>query len=261
MFDALGLSLRKSLALPGLVGLALALIVTTFHLRALAADPSIFVRAAPSMADPRHTPASLRVMQPDQAYDGEYFYRLALDPLVVRDVGITLDNPSYRHQRILYPLLVRFMSLGQDDWVPWVMVIVNVAGLALLGLLGPRYALDLGRPAWSGIALPLYVGFTFTLARDLSKIVQACLLVGMLLALNCGRALWAAGLMALAVLARETALLLAIALLATAVKEWAVGSPRRVTPVAPIGSARRITPVAAAAGAGICCYLAVQVVL
>src|SRR3979409_350717 len=143
--------LRTSLLFPPIVGLLLALAVVGLHLLALGADPSVFVRAAPPLANPTRVPASLRVMDADQAYDGQFFYRLAVDPLLVRDVGITLDGPSYRQQRLLYPLLVSALSLGQEAWVPWLLIALNVAGLAFLGALGARYAVALNHDAWWGV--------------------------------------------------------------------------------------------------------------
>jgi hypothetical protein len=188
-------------------------------------------------------------MDVDQAYDGEFFYRLAVDPLLVRDVGITLDSPSYRQQRLLYPLLVGALSLGREAWVPWLLIVVNVVGLAVLGFVGARYAVAVNHAAWWGIALPLYVGFTYTLARDLSEIVEVCLLTAMLLAVH--RRLFAFGAlwMGLAVLARETAVVLAVALLVAWVWDRLRNPAGRRTPLLLVGSA------------GVACYLALQTTL
>jgi len=191
----------------------LALTVVGLHFSALGADPSVFVRAAPPLADPLKVPSSLHTVNADQAYDGEFFYRLAVDPLLVRDVGINLDGPSYRQQRLLYPLVVAALSLGQEAWVPWLLIAVNVVGLSVLGFLGARYAIATDHPGWWGIAVPLYVGFTYTLARDLSEIVEACLLMAALLALQHKRIAIGAACMGLAVFARETAIIIAVALL------------------------------------------------
>jgi hypothetical protein len=238
-------ALRTSTTLPALVGLVLALVIVVGHLWLLGDDFSVFVRAAPPFAEPGKAPPSLRILEPAQTYDGQFFYRLAVDPWVTREVGVSLDHPSYRQQRILYPLIVRVLSLGQDAWVPVVLVAVNVAGLAVLGSLGARLAMALGAPVWWGVALPLWAGFTFSLARDLSEIVQSCFLVATLLALQQRRWRLAAAPMALAVLARETAVLLAVAILAASALEKAAG--------------RTPTHHAWWAGAaGLLCYLGLQ---
>jgi hypothetical protein len=204
------------LLLPGAVGLALACLVVALHLALLGNDLSVFVRAAPPFSTPEGLPPSLRLLQPDQSYDGQYYYRLALDPGLTRDVGITLDKPAYRQQRLLYPLLAHVLALGQDDWVPASLLVLNVFGLALLGVLGALYARDMGLSPWYGLGLALFPGFAFTLARDLAEILEACLLVGCALALRRDRAAAAAVLLALAVLTRETAVVLAATLLAVA---------------------------------------------
>ncbi|MGI9147977.1 MAG: hypothetical protein ACR2IK_15725 [Chloroflexota bacterium] len=212
-----------STALPSAVGLLLSLAVVLGHLWMLGNDPAVFVRAAPPFASPATAPASLRILEPEQTYDGQFFYRLAVDPLLTRDVGVNLDHPSYRQQRMLYPFFVRVLSLGQDAWVPWLLIAANVVGLTALGALGGRFAVELGAPAWWGIGLPFWAGFSFSLARDLSEIVQACFFVATLLLLQQGRSRLAAAPMTLAVLARETATLLAFVLLASSVVERVTG--------------------------------------
>jgi len=242
-------ALQTNIALPALAGLLLALTVVVGHLWLLGNDPSVFVRAAPPFAFAATAPPGVRVLEADQTYDGQFFYRLAVDPWATREVGVTLDHPSYRQQRILYPLVVHVLSLGQDAWVPWLLIAVNVAGLAVLGGLGARFAVHFGAPAWWGVGPPLWTGFSFSLARDLSEIVQACLVVGALLLLHQGRWRLAAAPMALAVLARETATPLAFVLLASSVVEGLAG--RR-------GPARD----AWCAGlAGLACFVGVQAVL
>jgi len=224
-------------------------VIVVGHLRALGNDLSIFVRTAPPFAQADEVSPSLRVLDPAQVYDGQFFYRLAVDPLAVREVGIRFDHPSYRQQRILYPLIAYVLSAGRDTWVPFVLVAINGAGLVLLGGLGARFAIELDAPAWWGCLLPLWAGFTYTLARDLSEITQACFLVGTLLAMQRRRPRPAAVLMALAVLARETAVILAVAILI-----WSIA--RRVS-----GTRKRVDPAWLVGAAGLASYLGLQAVL
>ena len=55
-------------------------------------------------------------------YDGRFSYHIAVNPL-----GSTegLDEPNYRYQRILYPLLAKLFSFGIAELVPWVMLALN----------------------------------------------------------------------------------------------------------------------------------------
>lgn len=197
-----------------LFGLVLAAIVAGLHLAVLGGDVSGFVRAGPPQVDPTHVPASLRLVAAEQAYDGEYFYRLTLDPLVVEPVGIALDGPSYRQQRLLYPLLARAAALGRVDWAPAALVAVNVIGLGVLGWLGGHFAQAAGRRRWWGVLIPLYPGFAYSLTRDLAEITEVTFLLAAIAVLN-RRPPWAAAvLLACAVAARETALIFCLALIA-----------------------------------------------
>jgi hypothetical protein len=199
--------------LPGLVGLLLAAAIVGGRLSASGGDPSTFIRAGGSLVDPARVPPSLRLVPEAGIYDGEFFYRLALDPLAVRDVGIQLDGPAYRHQRLLYPLIVWVLSLGQPVAAAWLLVLINALGLGVLGVLGGQLAREEKHPAWWGIGLPLYAGFTYSLARDLAEIVEACWLAGMLLAIQRRAWRWAALALALAVLSRESAFIFGVGLL------------------------------------------------
>jgi hypothetical protein len=53
-------------------------------------------------------PPGLTVMPGSGGYEGVIFYRLALNPFTREATahGITIDNSSYRQQRVGYPLLI-----------------------------------------------------------------------------------------------------------------------------------------------------------
>ncbi len=69
-------------------------------------DPSFFVTAGAFFVDRQSAPASLSILNGSHGYDGQFYYRLALDPFPAQrtNFGITLDVPAYRQQRILYPI-------------------------------------------------------------------------------------------------------------------------------------------------------------
>ena len=178
-------------------------------------DPSYFITAGADYVDVQQAPANLTLHENPRGYDGQFFYRFALDPLTSESTehGIRLDLPAYRQQRIGYPLLVWAFSLGRPALVPAMLILVNYLGLCILGWLGGKYAQILGKHALWGLALALYPGFMLTLARDLSEIVAACFLVAALLAVRAKRTSLAAVLLALCVLTRETTLIVVAALL------------------------------------------------
>jgi hypothetical protein len=77
-----------------------------------------FILVGRHFADPAQLPAGIPV-QPAYGYDGQFFYRLALDPanLAQTGYGLRVDH-SYRFTRIGYPALTWLLSAGQHALVP-----------------------------------------------------------------------------------------------------------------------------------------------
>src|SRR5215472_4281532 len=94
--------------------LAVAVVVTAayaafavWRLTLAGGDPSLFIVAGPPATDPATALPNVHVYSPGTTYDGQYFYRLALEPWT-RDrtaSGVTFDSPLYRQGRIAYPLV------------------------------------------------------------------------------------------------------------------------------------------------------------
>ena len=97
-------------------------------------DPSSFVVAGDRYSDPSRVPQSLTVLKDSAGFDGQFYYRLALNPFTSQptEFGITLDAPPLRHQRILYPLLSSVLSLGNHNLLPAVMIVVTSWRLCLM---------------------------------------------------------------------------------------------------------------------------------
>lgn len=184
--------------------------------------PSYSVTAGDQYSDPNLVPKNLQVLRHSPGYDGEFYYRLALNPFTssVTEFGVTLDYPAYRQQRIIYPLVVWTLSLGQPDLVPGMLILVNYIGLCLLGWLGGLYAQSLKHHAFWGLVFPLYPGLLLTLLRDLAEILAMCLLLASLLSMRRHKELFAAFLLTLALLTKETTFLAAVAGLCV----WFVGT-------------------------------------
>ena len=103
----------------------------------------------------------------------------ALNPFTSEELefGIRLDAPSRRQQRLLYPILVWILSVGNPTGVPALLILVNLAGLGMIGWIGARLALQMGRHALWGLLFSFYPGFLVSLSRDLSEIVASTLLL------------------------------------------------------------------------------------
>ncbi len=182
-------------------------------------DVTYFVTAGDVYTDPVNAPQGLHIMHGATGHDGQFYYRFALDPLTnrVTDYGITLDLPAYRHQRILYPVLVNLLSLGHVSAVPFWMLAINYIGICVIAWSGSKFTQSLGLHAAWGLAFACYPGFVLTLARDFTEILGASLLITTLWLLRTNRAKTGVVVGTLAVLARETTMLASAAVTGVAI--------------------------------------------
>ncbi len=184
-------------------------------------DPTFFITAGQAFYHPSLAPQKLAVST-RFGYDGQYYYRLALDPLTDRHVeyGIAIDNPAYRQERILYPILAHILALGVFAWVPWSMILVNYLAVCWLAFTSVRYAALFSTPPIYGLMIPFFPGVLLALDRDLPDPLAISLMVWALYLLHTRRIAFGACILALAVLARETVIVLAAALLVNSVWRW-----------------------------------------
>lgn len=210
---------------PVLLGTAAALVAATFSLlRTVVAGrgnvASFIVVGSQHVTGPG-LPKGVPVVA-GSGYDGQFYYRLALDPLSWggRTFGITFDT-LYRVARIGYPALAWLLAGGNAGAVPFTLVAVNVAALGAATWLAAVLARDAGRHAAWGLLVAGYWGFLWTLGRDLTELVTTVGVLGALVALRRDRPVVAGLALALAVLSRETALVLVGAVLISRIVSWA----------------------------------------
>ncbi len=204
----------------GAASLGLGMLVTFLSLVVTGGDASRMVRAAPPWTDPAEAPRSLTVLQDGDGYDGQFFYRLALDPLAIDEeiAGVTHDVPALRTARITYPALTWLFSLGgQVSLVPWALVFLNVLAMGGLGWAAAHLALFVGRSACWGLLAALHPGFIYSLTFDLAEVVTCMFGLGALVALHRGKLGLSMVALVAAALARETGLVFALAMLIAAV--------------------------------------------
>jgi hypothetical protein len=181
---------------------------------------SLFIMAGHVYTHWAQLPRGL-LLVPSAGYDGQFYYRLALDPANwhATAFGITMDQ-SYRYTRIGYPILAWFFSLGQHQLVPVVLVVLNLLAVAVIAMLGGMFARESGRHALWGLAFAAYFGLVISVGRDTAEpLAEACLLGG-LLAYRRGRTptyLLATALFAWGGITRETVLLAPAAIAVTRV--------------------------------------------
>jgi hypothetical protein len=142
---------------------------------------SLFIMAGHTYTHRSQLPRGL-LLVPSAGYDGQFYYRLALDPFNWHHTafGITMDQ-SYRYTRIGYPSLAWIFSLGQHQLVPVVLVVLNLFAVAAMAMLGGVFARDAGRHALWGLAFVAYFGLVISVGRDTAEpVAEACMLGGLL---------------------------------------------------------------------------------
>jgi hypothetical protein len=172
-------------------------------------DPSAFIVAGDRYVDAAKLPSPIYVRPHSEGYDGQFYYRFALAPFDLRQplFGIEVDAPAWRMQRIVYPVLAWFVSLGRPQLVPFALVALNLIGIACIGLFAVRLTQRLKLPALLPFAIGLWPGFMVTLTHDTTEIMSAAFILAALDCYFAGRLVKFAIVGALATLTRETGVL------------------------------------------------------
>lgn len=215
-----GRQLARRPVVIGAAALGLGMLVALSSLVAAGGDASRLVRAAPPWTDPATAPPELTVLGDGDGFDGQFFYRLSLDPRATGEgelAGVTYDIPALRTARITYPALTWVLSLGgQTSLVPWALILVNVLALGGLGWAAAHLAVSVGRSAGWGLLATLHPGFVYSLTFDLAEIVTCMFGLGALVAVQRGRPVLGVVALVAAALSRETGLVFALAILLAA---------------------------------------------
>ena len=134
---------------------------------------SVLVRMAGT--DPLATLA--RQIEPDFAlvppsvhYDGVYYYAIALDPFATEDAHELIDLAAHRYGHPAYGWFAALASLGQERWIPEVLLMLSLVGLTVGAYMTSRIAsrFEMGSP-WAGLLVALNPGLLFAVGADLSE--------------------------------------------------------------------------------------------
>jgi hypothetical protein len=219
---------RPAVSARQVVLVALALVVGFVLVRlVLATSIAGFAVAGDRFVDPALTPDRLPVTSESGGYDGQFVYRLALEPWTHQATayGITLDNPAYRQQRIATPALAWAVGLLPGVSTLLALLLVNVAALTVAATFAVRLAVALGRHPLTGLVLAVPAGMPISLGRHLTEpVAWAAVLAGLWYA---RQRRWpaAAAALTVAVLARETSLVVVAGL--AAAELWRLLGRRR----------------------------------
>lgn len=163
---------------------------------------------------PQLDPQNTLVFKGELGYDGQQFLSIALDPFLKQDGTIAaLDHPSYRYRRILYPLLGYLLGLGSPELIPYALVGINVIAIVLLvGLVSAYFKghrMAMVKALWL-LAIP---GIWIVLSLSTADLLGSLLFVAALYWEHRNQPRLTALMVALALLTRETLLILWMALL------------------------------------------------
>jgi hypothetical protein len=140
-----------------------------------------------------------------EGYDGQFNYYIARDPSTA---AAYIDVPAYRFQRILLPALGYALSFGQASLIPWLFLFISLVSLAVGTALLERLLVEHGMSRWYALVYALSIGIFGSVRLSLSEPLAYALALGGILLANRSRWWLAAGLFALAALAKETTLLI-----------------------------------------------------
>jgi hypothetical protein len=113
-------------------------------------------------------------------YDGQFYFKTALDLALPSENGIIYDDPVYRQQRIIYPLAVWFLSFDSAQLIPFALIAVNCLGLILVWLFFYRLCALKSLPLLFSVLPVMYAGLQMGAGRDLVEPLETLFVLGIL---------------------------------------------------------------------------------
>lgn len=120
-----------------------------------------------------------------EGYDGQFVYYIARDPSTAASfIAAGDDIPAYRFQRILLPALGMVLSWGQDDLIPWALLIVNLISLAVGTALLENLLKERRISRWFVLGYALSLGIFGTVRLSLPEPLAYALVLGGITLMN-----------------------------------------------------------------------------
>ena len=150
-------------------------------------------------------------LRPDLGHDGKFFFIQANDPFLLDPEANAsyLDDPVYRAQRMLYPVLAGAGGAASPEVIVWLMLLINLVGLGLGALAVGLIATHMGASAWWGLAFPLNVGLISEMSLDGAGVIAAAAGFAAVAAIQRERSLLGIGFLVMAALSREVMVIVA----------------------------------------------------
>ncbi len=172
-------------------------------------DITRFMVCGDHATNPGKTPIPVQVLTNSNGYDGQYFTRLAFAPFTKKQYayGINLGSPSYRQQRIFYPLMAWLLAGGNVKFIPWTLVLVNFFAMIGIAIVAAEIAKSFHLHPGHGLLPMLSCGLILSFGRNLAEPLTAFLVISALYFLLKERIFLCALTASLSVLTRESSLI------------------------------------------------------
>lgn len=198
----------------GVLAVALAAVAMSASLRpagwSLTALPRVDA-ATPMGAAARARDPSFHTVHPG-AYDGQFYWGIAVDPIATGDVHQSFDTAPYRYGHPLYGWLGWLFSAGHARAAPAALAVIGLVSMLFAGIAAALLGRSAGASSWSGIFVALNPGLLYAASHDLAEPLCVLLLLGGLLAYLRGHHAAAAVCLVLLPLAKEPLFVVALAL-------------------------------------------------
>jgi hypothetical protein len=116
------------------------------------------------------------------AYDGQFYWGIAVDPFATGNVHQAFDKASYRYGQPLYGWLGWLFSAGRPRAVPAALAAVGLVSMFAAAAAAAWLGVGRGRAGWEGLFVALNLGLISSAAHDLAEPLAAALLLGAVLA-------------------------------------------------------------------------------
>jgi hypothetical protein len=149
-------------------------------------------------------------------YDGHFSYQIAVrffeSPEAIaslpEDYPYRDEVPSaYRYQRILYPMVTRFLAFGQTNLIPWALIILNILAISGGTYVTEEILVELGASRWYSLVYGLYGSQLVGLRTVLNEPVAHAFIQLAILTWIRRRLIWTILFFGLAALTKEIALI------------------------------------------------------
>ena len=174
-------------------------------------NPTIFIKfdeVTPALQEYGERQFEDIVYAGGEGHDGKYFFVQASDPFYLEpdQNAFLLDRPTYRAQRMLYPMLAGGFGLFPPYLTAWSLLIANVLAAGVGTFLTARVAEAMGLSPLFGLAFVVNPAVFVSAIIDTAEVFAMTFLMAAILMVIRRRPLGAAAFFALSALSKETML-------------------------------------------------------